>query len=143
MDYMQRLKAITERLEGYDTVLTRFVEQVPLVLWCKRYDKEHSGTYVFISNKYGKIYNLDPQTVIGKTDNDIWPEEVAQTFRRNDLSVLRSGREMIITEQAVTPHTKGTEWDNISVIKFPICDPNGVCNMVGGVAFPELPDESR
>jgi hypothetical protein len=65
----------------------------------------------------------------GKTDFELWPPEVAEEFRKNDLEVLRTGRALDVVEESPSPDGRRCYWWNF---KFPIHDASGR-KFVGGI----------
>lgn len=62
--------------------------------------KDNVGKYLSVNRAFLDFYNLREDQVIGKTDRDIFPEELASEMRDNDLEVLlrresRTGRERV------------------------------------------------
>jgi len=47
-----------------------------------------------------KLFNLDKETVKGKTDYDIFPPDIVQTMRANDQSALHSSQSVETEEVA-------------------------------------------
>ena len=84
--------------------------------------KDLSGRYVRINRRFEEIFGLDRSQILGKTDHDLFPREVADRFRANDLEVAETGRPLQFEE--VAPHKDGPH-DYISV-KFPLFDEAGI-----------------
>ena len=84
------------------------------------YWKNKNGLYLG-NNDYAKrlmkVLGLETD-VIGKTDYDIFPKEVADDFKRADLKVL-SGKNLIVEE--VTTFSDSTEMIQLSS-KIPLLD---------------------
>lgn len=68
---------------------------------------------------------------IGRTDFEVWPNQVASAFRANDLEVIQAGRAVL----AVEP----TDSESVLVAKFPVPVFRGQPSGIGGLALP-LPD---
>ena len=91
--------------------------------------KDLSGRYVRINRRFEEIFGLDRSQILGKTDHDLFPQEVADRFRANDLKVAETGRPLQFEE--VAPHQDGPH-DYISV-KFPLFDEAGTVYATAGI----------
>ncbi len=63
------------------------------------YVKNLNGEFSFINQKFLSIFDLSREQVIGKTDFDILPAQVAQKLQENDAKVLASGAHLEIEEE--------------------------------------------
>lgn len=54
------------------------------------YLKSPDGSYQFINKRYEELFRLRNEDVRGMTDHDIFPKEIADAFRANDLKALAS-----------------------------------------------------
>jgi len=86
------------------------------------YIKDISGKYIFINKRYEQLFKISRETIIGKTDYDIFPKEAADIFKRNDDNVKRAGHALEIEESA--PHSNGEIHTYMSV-KFPLFEDTG------------------
>jgi PAS domain S-box-containing protein len=104
-----------------------FMDNNPAIAWMK----DEQGHYVYISQTHERRFGYLWEDLRGKTDLHLWPPEIAQQFRANDLLVLESGRVLDVVEQ--TPNPDGTRcywW----VFKFPFQDASGL-RYVGGIGI--------
>ncbi|MES0371384.1 MAG: PAS domain-containing protein, partial [Mariprofundaceae bacterium] len=69
------------------------------------YLKDLEGKYLLTNNQWTKLFGISPEDMVGKTDYDVFPEEVANAFQKNDSKVLKENRVMEIEEYA--PHDDG------------------------------------
>jgi PAS domain S-box-containing protein len=60
--------------------------------------------------------------ILGKTDGDFFPAELAEKYRRDDAAILRDGTGLEAVEEHVTPDGQ-TRY--VHVIKAPLHDPEG------------------
>ena len=100
--------------------------------------KDLSGRYVRINRRFEEIFGLDRSQIIGKTDHDLFPKEIADRFRANDVEVAETGRPLEFEE--IAPHQDGPH-DYIS-IKFPLFDDAGVVYATAG-NFTDITDRKR
>jgi len=61
-----------------------FIESSAVVTWMK----DEAGRYVFVSDNFQKYYRVDRASIIGRTDDEVWPAESAERFRRTDEDML-------------------------------------------------------
>ena len=85
---------ITERKRAEDTLrlresyLSAIIENQPGLLWLK----DTEGRFLSVNTAFSKSCGLnDPELLVGKTDFDIWPKELADIYTTDDVNVLRSG----------------------------------------------------
>ena len=100
--------------------------------------KDLAGRYVRINRRFEAIFGLDRSQILGKTDHDLFPEEIADRFRANDVQVAETGHPLEFEETA--PHKDGPH-DYIS-IKFPLFDDAGVVYATAGI-FTDITDRKR
>jgi PAS domain S-box-containing protein len=85
------------------------------------YVKDTDGRYLLTNRQFRQVFSLTTDQVIGHTDHEIFPKDIADTFRANDVTVLERNTPMEFEEYA--PQTDGLR-THISV-KFPLCDHSG------------------
>jgi len=105
----------------------QFMHHLPGVAFMKDVD----GRYVYVNDAFEALFHRKLSEYIGKTDDEVWPPEIAAQLRRNDRHVIETRAVMQTTE--VVPHDDGTHhW---LVAKFPILTDAGEPTMVGGIAI--------
>lgn len=106
--------------------LKAFTSNGAMIAWMK----DAEGRYVFVSENFAKRIKIRPDDWIGKTDLDVWPRDVAEGFRRNDLLVLTENRVIEAVEKTADRDGVITYWMSS---KFPFDDGKGN-RFVGGMA---------
>jgi PAS domain S-box-containing protein len=94
------------------------------------YMRDLDGRYMLINEEYERLFSVKREEIIGMTDHDIFPAELADEFRRNDLAAAKSGGPVQFEEIAPGedgPHTYLT-------IKFPLLGPDGEPYAVCGIS---------
>jgi PAS domain S-box-containing protein len=94
------------------------------------YIKDVQGRYLQINRWHERLFGRTQEQVAGKTDFDIFPHEIAEKFRENDLRVLRTGQPLETEEIAL--HSDGPH-SYISV-KFPLRHSDGTIYAVAGIS---------
>jgi PAS domain S-box-containing protein len=94
------------------------LDNIPDMAWLK----DTEGNFLAVNGPFAKARGIDREELVGKTDFDFWPKELAQRYRDDDEQVMKSGQRKSIEETLV--HTEGRDvW--IETIKSPIYDENG------------------
>jgi PAS domain S-box-containing protein len=89
------------------------------------YIKDADGRFLFMNRFYAERFKGGK--VVGKTDHDIFPKEIADTFRANDKQVLEAGRALEFEDTALEPDGK---LHTYFTVKFPIPGlPGAVCGI--------------
>jgi PAS domain S-box-containing protein len=94
------------------------------------YIKDSESRYVLINKRYEQLFNVRRDAVAGKTDYDLFPQDVAFRFRTNDAKVLRGGAPMEVEE--VAPQADGVH--TFLSVKFPLLDVAGQAYAVCGIS---------
>jgi PAS domain S-box-containing protein len=92
--------------------------------------KDVEGRYLLVNRRYEEVFQVTKASVLGRTDYDIFPIEVADRFRANDRAALAAGKPVAMEEYA--PLEDGSH-SYISV-KFPLQGPDGNVTGVCGIA---------
>lgn len=117
-----------------------FMDNSPAVAWVK----DEQGRCVYLNKTCETRFGLQLVNCLGKTNHELWPEEIARTFWKNDQAVLASGQPMEVVEETVDNEGRRSSWLNF---KFPFSDASGQRYVAGvGVDISErekLEDELR
>jgi len=84
----EKLKLNVSMLKENEERFTKFMEYLPALAFMK----DAEGHYIFANSAYKTILGIDPADRIGKTDDEVWPAEVAATFRERDHKILATGQ---------------------------------------------------
>jgi PAS domain S-box-containing protein len=88
-------KATEEALRQQESYLTTIIENQPGLVWLK--DKE--CRFLSVNKAFAHSCGLeDTEMLAGKSDFDIWPQELAQKYREDDMTVMASDRPKIVEE---------------------------------------------
>jgi two-component system NtrC family sensor kinase len=94
------------------------VETIPQMILCK----DLQGRFTFANQKFCAELGRSLDEVLGRTDLDFFPRELAEKYRSDDQKVLESGELLDVVEQHVTP--KGEKL-YVQVMKTPLFGPDG------------------
>lgn len=109
---------------------------IPYPMWIKGSD----GRIISINNEY-ELFFLKPKGLssvnyIGKTDYDLWPDDIASQYRANDFKVLTNNKPFLGAENIPNILGKNDIW---IIVKYPI-DLIGTdsdqLKAIGGLALP-------
>lgn len=92
--------------------------------------KDLQGRHVLVNHRYEELFQIKKADIIGRTDHDVFPPDVAERIRNSDQRVLDSGAPLAIEEDLA--HEDGIH-TYISV-KFPLQGPDGRLTGVCGIA---------
>jgi PAS domain S-box-containing protein len=99
-------------------VFRSLVESLPLNV----VRKDLEGRIVFGNQRYCRTMNQPLEELLGKTDFDLFPKELATKYRQDDLHVLESGEDCRDIEEHRTPEG---ETIYVEVLKGPAIDAAG------------------
>lgn len=92
--------------------------------------KKINGEYLLINKQYEILFNSNSDFIIGKTDHDFLPKEIADQYRNSDLEAVKIGKEIQIEEiinQLDGAHT-------YLAVKFPLIDDSKRVFAIGTIA---------
>ncbi|MEZ5386626.1 MAG: PAS domain-containing protein [Prosthecobacter sp.] len=114
-----------EALRQSEQRLRAFLENSAVIGWLK----DEDGRFVFLSENFQRRLGVRLADWLGKTDFEVWPREIAEGFRRNDLAVLKSRKPIEVIEPSRDADGNVTWWLSH---KFHFCDSAGR-QYVGGL----------
>src|SRR4030067_1302383 len=65
------------------------------------YVKDLSGRYILVNRRYETLFHVKREDMIGKTDYDMFPKEMADVYRANDNKVVETGAPIEFEETAL------------------------------------------
>ena len=92
--------------------------------------KKINGEYLLINKQYESLFHISNAEIIGKTDHDFLPKEVADAYRNSDLEVVKALRELKTEESIEQPDGSHT----YIAVKFPLYDAEGRVYAIGGIS---------
>lgn len=94
------------------------------------YAKDPEGRFTLVNRKLEELLGFASGSLVGKSDHDIFPPEIADPFRENDRLVFRERRPLTVEEEILVDGRLRT---NLSV-KFPLERPDGTVFGTAGVS---------
>lgn len=92
--------------------------------------KKINGEYILINKQFESLFQISNAEIVGKTDHDFLPKDIADAYRNSDFEVVKALRELKTEEtiqQPDGPHT-------YIAVKFPLYDSNGRIYAIGGIS---------
>ncbi len=95
LDVTARRRA-EETLRLRESYLTAIIENQPGLVWLK----DAQGRFLAVNRAFARSTGReDPAELVGRTDHDVWPRELAEKYRADDAAVMRSGAPVQVEEQ--------------------------------------------
>ncbi len=94
------------------------------------YVKDLRGRYLHINRQFESVFHVHRADVIGKSDFDLFPQPLAEAFRRNDQTVQRTGT--LLECEEVAPHDDGLH--TYMSVKFPLRTEAGEIYAISGIS---------
>ena len=129
-EHEKKLSALNAKL----LVMESSYMHIPLPSWLKDID----GTMLAVNDAY-EMYFLIPNgfvksDYIGKTDSDVWPENVAQEFISNDILTLQSEKKIWFGKETILIKDVDVS-DNWRVLKY-VRYAGNIAVGIAGIAIP-------
>ncbi|MBN1599440.1 MAG: PAS domain S-box protein [Bacteroidales bacterium] len=99
------------------------LNNLPHLAWLK----DCEGKYLSVNESFASSVNRSVEEIIGKTDYDIYPEQIAQRCREEDLKIILTQKHLFIEDE-----TDG-KW--FETFKAPIFDSNNNVIGITGIAL--------
>ncbi len=116
----------TAQLRQQTRYLRVLIDTIPWWVWFKDTDSR----YVAVNRATALILGTGVEEMVGKSDYDVKPAEVARAFREDDLKVMSSRRPQTVEEVQQGPH--GPLW--VEIFKTPVTDEDGTVLGTVGLA---------
>ena len=123
-DTIDELKQAQKKLTEESNLFQNFLDNIPAFV----YLKDRDGRYLRVSKFYQMIH---PESMIGKTAFDLYPEDEARVTAADDKRVMETGKPIIDEERRFTA-PDGSE-RHVLITKAPLFDEKG--NIVGIVGI--------
>ncbi|OLP19618.1 hypothetical protein BST81_05000 [Leptolyngbya sp. 'hensonii'] len=119
---------IEEAAKAREHQLISLLNNIPHIAWLK----DRQGHFLAVNEPFGQACGYTPAELVGQTDLDIWPRELAEAYRRDDLNVIALGRQKRVEERLLTAEGIA-QW--IETIKTPIFNDRGEAIGTAGIAM--------
>jgi PAS domain S-box-containing protein len=123
---LSALEKLNEELQQSQQNLQAIVDNTTAVI----YLKDSKGRFMLINRQFESLFHVTREQVIGKTDHDVFPKDLADAFQVNDSRVIDTGE--VLTIEEVAPQHDGSH--TYLSIKFPLYDGTHSLYAVGGIS---------
>jgi PAS domain S-box-containing protein len=108
------------RLAAERSTLRTIIDSLPDIM----YVKDREGRFEMVNQALAQMLGVgSPDALIGKTDFDLFPRELATQYDLDDRAILNSGVALLNKEEPVLHADGSSHW--ISTTKVPVRDPLG------------------
>jgi PAS domain S-box-containing protein len=122
----QRVLARTDELRQQARYLRTLIDMLPMWAWIK----DTQSRYLAANQAAAEAAGVRPDTMVGKTDTELWPAELAQAYRDDDAEVMATRHGKTVEEPVVTGERR--LW--METYKAPVLDEDGSVLGTVGVA---------
>lgn len=105
------LRETAVRHKEVGELLQLILDHIPDTVFVKDYD---NGGRFLLCNRHAREIGLS-DAVLGKTDYDIYPPEIAAKFVADDAAVIRFGKSLCVVEPVVLPDGRKLECQTVKV----------------------------
>jgi two-component system, NtrC family, sensor kinase len=121
----ERIRAV-RALRETEVIYHSLVETLPQMIL----RKDLEGRFTFANQRFCSELGRSLEEILGKTDFDFFPRELAEKYRRDDRRVIDSGQVLDAVEQHITPQGEKL---HVQVMKSPLFDHDGKPNGIQGI----------
>jgi len=111
-------KRVEQALAASEARFSAFMDNSPALAFIKDAD----GRMLYVSQSFERVLGRSKSEILGSSDAELWPPEVASRLRANDLAVLRGGGPVELTEILPGSDDSVARW---LTIKFPFTQEEG------------------
>jgi len=123
------------RLQESEVFYQALVESLPQNIL----RKDLNGRFTFVNRRFCRTIGKSREDIIGQTDFELFPRDLALKYQADDRRVLETGESFEATEEHLSPEG---ERHFVHVIKTPIHDRDGACIGIQGI-FWDVTSERR
>ncbi|MBL9135140.1 MAG: PAS domain S-box protein [Verrucomicrobiales bacterium] len=115
-----------DQLRNSEMLYHSLVEELPQNIL----RKDTRERFIFANSRFCETVERPLEEVLGKTDFDLFPPELARKYQADDQKVMADGKTVRVTERNVTPDG-AVHW--VEVIKSPLRDISGAVVGIQGI----------
>ena len=133
--YTKKLKDPAGSCTGKSSINKAIMQQQKQYMLDNIYDiawlKDKKSRYLVINKAFENMSGMKANDLLGKTDFDIWPKNLAEKYRADDKEVMLTGKRKFIEENLVTEQGKVF---TLETTKSPVFDSKGAVIGTVGIA---------
>ncbi len=112
-DLQQTFQRLRESEEKYRLLVNKIPQKV--------FYKDKNSTYLACNENFAKDFDINPEEIVGKTEFDLYPTEIAERYCKSDQQIINSG----IPEEVEEPYSIKNKEMIIHKIKTAVHDKDG------------------
>jgi PAS domain S-box-containing protein len=125
-DIKRRIETLYATLRENRLLLETVLENSAANIYAKRRD----GRYIYLNHEMEVSCNVTRERALGKTDLELFPREIAEQYRTNDLAAMMTGK-LIETEERV----RSPSGERLVLSKkVPLISANGAVEGICGIS---------
>jgi PAS domain S-box-containing protein len=121
---------LADALAHERNVLRTMIDLIPAFIYAKDAQSRFTACNKLVANRMG----VEPDQLIGKTDFDLFPREMAEKFYSDEQALLKSGQPLIDIEEFAHDKLSGTD-RVILTSKVPLRDAAGNLTGIVGTGY--------
>jgi PAS domain S-box-containing protein len=125
-DILKRKEA-EKALRESERQMRALLDNIPDIVWLK----DSESRFIAVNEPFAKTCGFNPEDLVGKTDCDIWPKQLAEAYQADDRDVMKSQRTKRV-EEPLADARGNVSW--IETIKTPIRNDRGDVIGTTGIA---------
>jgi len=98
-DVRRRIETLYEMLRENRQLLETILENSAANIYAKRRD----GRYIYLNHEMEVTHNVTREQTLGRTDLELFPREMAEQNRTNDLAAMMTGKLTEVEERVMGP----------------------------------------
>ena len=118
-------KGVEEKLRKSELKYRTLLENLPQRIIYK----DVNSVYISCNENFAMDMKMRPAEIVGRTDYDLFPRELAESYRRVDKEVFKSGR----TEYFEEKYVKGKRELVVQTVKTPVRNERGEITGILGI----------
>lgn len=122
----QRVQDRTAELRQQTRYLRTLIDTLPLLVWLK----DTRSRYLAVNQATADACGRTVEDIVGKSDLELWPREIAECYRADDVDAMTTRQRKTVEERLVA--VQGTIW--IETYKAPVLDEDGTVLGTAGAA---------
>jgi PAS domain S-box-containing protein len=125
-DVRRRIETLYETLRGNSQLLETILENSAANIYAKRRD----GRYIYLNHEMEVTHNVTREQALGRTDLELFPREMAEQNRTNDLAAMMTGKLREVEERLTGPSGERLYLAK----KVPLISPDGKVEGMCGIS---------
>jgi PAS domain S-box-containing protein len=123
-------RSLQDALAHERNVLRTMIDMIPAYIYAKDAQSRFTAANKLVAERMGTV----PEGLLGKTDFDFYPHEMAEKFFNDEQALLKSGEALVDYEEVA--HDSITGQDRVLLTsKIPLHDEHGRLTGVVGIGF--------